>query len=84
VLALAARHGWLVSFTAGMLAALGIQTFFLFIAYTMGNTTYSTEVFGPSFGYSIGPGGPLGMTAGALLAVAGFLGVASARRGPGS
>jgi hypothetical protein len=70
VLLLAVRRGRLPAVAAGMLAAFGIQTVFLFLGYTLG---YDNS------GNQVSAGGPVGIVAGILLVVAGFLGLGSLR-----
>jgi hypothetical protein len=60
------REGWMPTVARVMLAAFGIQTFFLFLGYTLG---YAVS------GVSVGAGGPLGIVAGLALAAAGCIGV---------
>jgi hypothetical protein len=67
----AARRGRLGVVAAGMLIAMGFQTLFLFAGYALG------YLYG---GNQIGPGGPLGMVAGVLLATAGFFGLSGLAR----
>lgn len=60
------REGWMPTVARIALAAFGVQTFFLFLGYSLG---YATT------GVSVGAGGPLGMVAGVALAIAGAIGV---------
>jgi hypothetical protein len=60
------RQGWMQTVARVALAAFGVQTFFLFLGYSLGYQ---------SGGISTGAGGPLGIVAGLALGVAGFIGV---------
>lgn len=71
VLLLVQRRGHLPAVAAGGLVALGIQTLFLFAGYAFG---YQTS------GNHAGAGGPIGLVAGVLLAVGGFMGLAGVAR----
>jgi hypothetical protein len=66
-LLLAVRRGRVPVAAAGMLIALGIQTLLLFATYAF---AYSNSI------YQMGPGGPVGMVAGVVLAIGGFIGLA--------
>lgn len=67
ILLLAVRRGWLPLAAGGMLAAFGVQTFFLFLGYAFG---YDSR------GNQMGAGGLVGLVAGIVLAVAGVIGLA--------
>jgi hypothetical protein len=60
------REGWMPTVARIALGAFGIQTFFLFLGYSLG---YATT------GVSVGAGGPLGLVAGVALALSGAIGV---------
>lgn len=67
ILLLAVRRGRLPLVAGGMLVAFGVQTFFLFLGYAFG---YDSR------GNQMGAGGLVGLLAGIVLAVAGFIGLA--------
>jgi hypothetical protein len=68
LLVLASGRGRMRAVAAGGLIVLGIQSLFLFTGYALG---YLSE------GNQVGPGGPIGMVAGVLLAVSGFIALAA-------
>jgi hypothetical protein len=69
------RSGWRATVVAGMLTASGVQTLFLFLGDALGYD---------GGGSHPGPGGAVGMVAGALMAAGGIMGIVILRaRGQG-